>query len=244
MTSFSSANTREIIFADQKFLLDADGRTLYINRNGEWVKWQRFDENTGKFYKMIFVEQGAPPTVEISGIKMHVTQDGNPNLDTKRKLKALGKVFGKVLDTCCGLGYTAIALSELSTVEKVITVERDDNMLALCKENPFSAALFTSPKIDIKRGSSAELIREFPDNYFGGILHDPPRFALSPELYELDFYRECYRVLSAKGKIYHYTGDPNKESRKRSLPEKTAERLREAGFRIAKLSYQGVWAAK
>ena len=244
MASKNSAKTNKLILSKDKFMLDSDGRTIFIKRDSKWVKWQHFDENTGKFYKMIYVEQDAPPTVEISGIKMHVTQDGNPCLDTKRKLKALGKVFGKVLDTCCGLGYTAIALSKLISVEQIITIEKDDNMVRLCQENPYSLALFTSPKIEVKRGSSTEIIREFPDNYFGGILHDPPRFALSPELYELDFYRQCFRVLSAKGKIYHYTGDPNKESRRRSLPVKTAERLRLAGFRNVKLSYQGVWAVK
>lgn len=224
--------------------VDADGRTLLIFRDGEWQKWQRFDESTGKFYKMIFVAPEKPPTVEISGIKMHVTQDGNPEIDTDRKLKALGKVHGKMLDTCCGLGYTASALAAKNEISGVLCIERDENMLALCRDNPFSRALFESPKIELRRGDSAEIIKTLDDRSFAGILHDPPRFSLSPGLYEQQFYNECFRVLQHRGKMYHYTGDPNRETRKRGLPERAAERLKTAGFSKVKLAYQGVWAMK
>jgi len=216
-------------------------RTILIWKDNEWQKWQRFDEETNNFYKMIFVTEGKPPTVEISGIKMHVTMNGDPELDTRRKLKELGRIQGNVLDVCCGLGYTAQALVDFDSVEQVTVFERDINMLALCKENPWSAGLWTNSKIEVVRQNASEGIVEFQDDHFTAVLHDPPRYALSPELYSVDFYRQLHRVLSKRGRLYHYTGNPNQQRRK-SLPERTIERLLEAGFRKAKLAYQGVKA--
>ncbi|MGH1363872.1 MAG: methyltransferase domain-containing protein [Calditrichia bacterium] len=216
-------------------------RTILIYKDGEWQKWQRFDEETNKFYKMIFVLEGKPPTVEISGIKMHVTMDGHPGLDTERKLRELGKIEGGVVDICCGLGYTAQALASKPGVAHVTVFERDANMLALCRENPWSAGLWNNEKISIHHQSAVDGILTLSDKSCAAILHDPPRFALAPELYEVDFYRECRRILSKRGRIYHYTGNPN-QHRKKSLPERTIERLTEAGFRNAREAYQGVKA--
>ncbi|MEL6824442.1 MAG: methyltransferase, partial [Calditrichota bacterium] len=141
-------------------------RTILIWKNGEWQKWQRFDEQTNNFYKMIFVAEGKPPTVEISGIKMHVTMDGDPELDTRRKLKELGRIQGNVLDVCCGLGYTAQALAKFDDVVQVTIFERDANMLALCRENPWSAGLWANNKIQIVKQNASEGIKELPDNHF------------------------------------------------------------------------------
>lgn len=226
-------------------LLDpGDDRTLLVSRDDGWEKWQYFDDESGRFYKMIYVAEGVPPTVEISGIKMHVTMNGNPALDTRRKLRALGRVNGPVLDTCCGLGYTAIALAQLPAVTQVVSVEKDPVMRQLCRENPWSQELLRSPKIEWRHGDTAELIRDLPARSFAAILHDPPRFALAPELYETAFYRECHRVLRAGGKMYHYTGDPNRQTRRHGLPERTRQRLVQAGLRHTRPTYQGVWAGK
>ncbi|GEM_PF-414176 len=221
----------------------ADERTILQWNGNEWQKWQMFDEATGKFYKMVFVGEGKPPTVEISGIKMHVTEDGDPMLDTKRKLRSLGHVRGRVLDTCCGLGYSAIAISRLPGVTGVVTVEKDANMIRLCRENPWSRELFNSEKITLVRGDAAEFVETPEDASFAGILHDPPRYALAPELYELSFYRHCYRILRRKGRLYHYAGNPQKR-RKSSLAEHTMRRLKQAGFDKAQKTYQGVRAVK
>jgi len=219
----------------------ANDRTILVYKEREWEKWQRFDEETNKFYKMIFVVEGKPPTVEISGIKMHVTMDGHPELDTERKLRELGKIEGRVADICCGLGYTAQALAKKPGVEHVTVFERDANMLALCRENPWSAGLWNNKKISLQHQSAVDGIRALSDKSCAAILHDPPRYALAPELYEVDFYRECRRILSKRGRFYHYTGNPN-QHRKKSLPERTIERLTEAGFRNAREAYQGVKA--
>ena len=216
-------------------------RTILIFQRNEWQKWQRFDEETNNFYKMVFVAEGKPPTVEISGIKMHVTMDGDPELDTQRKLAELKRIHGNILDVCCGLGYTAQALANIDSVEHVTVFERDTNMLALCKENPWSAGLWTDSKIKIIQQNASDGIAELPESHYSAVLHDPPRYALASELYSVNFYRQLHRVLTKRGRLYHYTGNPNQQRRK-SLPERTIERLLEAGFRKATIAYQGVKA--
>jgi len=236
-------NGEKLPLPEKELLHSKDSRTILIFKDNRWQKWQHFDEHTGKFYKMVFTRPGKPPTVEISGIKMHVTKNRDPAVDTASKLKALGSIKGPVLDTCCGMGYTAIALAGLTSVPEVITIEKDPNMVELCRENPWSRGLFEPGNITLLPGDTVEKIVEFADRSFAAILHDPPRFALAPELYEESFYRHCFRILQNGGKMYHYTGDPNKAHRT-GLPEKTIERLKKAGFRKAHKSYQGVLALK
>ncbi len=224
--------------------LPEEERTILIWRNQHWEKWQHFDERTQKFYKMVFVAEGKPPTVEISGIKMHVTRDGDPLQDTRRKIRTLGTLNGRVLDTCLGLGYTAIAEAQSPGVEQVVVCEADPNMVALCAQNPWSQALFHHPGIQLITAPVEKAIALFPEGYFSAILHDPPRFSLAPGLYHPDFYRELYRVLRTGGRLYHYTGNPRQRQRKRPLSVQTAEKLHQVGFTHVRQVYQGVRAGK
>jgi uncharacterized protein len=83
------------------------------------------------------------PTLLISGIPMHRIKDTTPLLDTRQKLKALGKPYGRILDTATGLGYTAIQAAQ--TANQVITIEFDPAVHDICRLNPWSAELFTKP---------------------------------------------------------------------------------------------------
>lgn len=230
-------------FPPEKLLHTRDDRTILMLSGNTWEKWQYFSEETGRFYKMVYVAPEKPPTVEISGVKMHVTEGGDPELDTRRKLRVLGRLAGPVLDTCCGLGYTAIAAARFPAVTRVVTVEKDPLMRRLCRENPWSRELFAGTKIEVLEGSVIDRVEAFPDRAFAVILHDPPRYSLAPELYEVEFYRRCWRVLQLRGRMYHYTGDPHR-GRGKPLAERTLERLRRAGFSRVKRAYQGVVAWK
>jgi len=221
-----------------------DDRSIWKYESGNWEKWQRFDSQTEKFYKMVFVAPGKPPTVEISGVKMHVTQNGDPQIDTTNKLKSLGNIQGRMLDTCMGLGYTAIAAAKRNQVTEVVVCEADVNMFALCNENPWSAELFDNPKIHPVIVPVQEVVKRMPDASIDFVVHDPPRFALAPELYSENFYRQLFRILKPGGKIYHYTGNPNQRVRRRSLPEQTATLLNKTGFRDVREAYFGVVGKK
>jgi predicted methyltransferase len=75
------------------------------------------------------------------------------------------------------------------------------------------------------------------------ILHDPPRFGIAGELYSAAFYAELSRVLRRKGRLFHYTGAPNKLTSGRDVPREVSRRLREAGF-ATEFSGDGILATK
>jgi predicted methyltransferase len=62
------------------------------------------------------------------------------------------------------------------------------------------------------------------------VLHDPPRFGIAGELYSQAFYDQLARVLKRGGRLFHYTGQPNKLTSGRDVPNEVATRLRRAGF--------------
>lgn len=189
------------------------------------VPVQHFDPATGRLYRLVPTD--GPPTIEISGIRMHRTRDVDPWEDTVLKLAAIKPVVGRVLDTTTGLGYTAILAAR--TARQVTTIERDANVLEIARANPWSRELFKAPNIARVIGDAAEIVPTLPDGYFDRIVHDPPTLVLAGELYGLAFYRELLRVLRAGGRLFHYTGAPGR-LRGRDLPGAVARRLREAGF--------------
>src|SRR5882672_8092780 len=96
---------------------------------------------------------------------------------------------------------------------------------------------------DPDHGDIAAEIDALPANSFDAILHDPPRFGTAGELYSQAFYDQLARVLKRNGKLFHYTGTPNKLTSGRNVPNEVAKRLQHAGF-AAKLNGDGVLAVK
>ena len=171
----------------------------------------------------------SPPTAVLGGFNMHRTKNIDPGEDTKRKLAALGKARGRVLDVCTGLGYTSIAAAERALVEEVATIELDPLMVYLQRANPYSRALFEDAKIRRLLGDATEVLPALPESYFDYCIHDPPANAMSGELYSLEFYQQLRRVLRNGGVLFHYIGDPSSKASGK-LFRGVLERLREAGF--------------
>jgi len=211
-------------------LVAKDDSVLYQIQDGHAWKLSRFDDKTGRFYKLRPTESW--PALEISGVTMHRLIAGGPEPDVTAKLKLLAPIHGRVLDTCCGLGYTAIGAAK--SADRVTTVEADENVLALAALNPYSKALFDTDRIEILRGDVGELIERFDDETFNVIIHDPPTIALAGELYSDRFYTELYRVLGSRGKLLHYTGTPGSRKRNVDLPSRVAQRLKANGFSSAR----------
>jgi predicted methyltransferase len=203
-----------------------DESVCYALEDGVAFKIQRFSEVRNLSYVLMPTQRA--PTVLISGIQMHRIKEIDPWQDTLTKIRTISPVEGRVLDTCTGLGYTAIASAE--TANQVVTIELDPNMLEMAKLNPWSRPLFHHTHIQQVMGDSMERVPEFAEGSFTRIIHDPPMLTRAGHLYSGEFYGCLHRVLSRRGRLYHYVGDPESRSGRNTI-RGVMRRLQEAGFR-------------
>lgn len=206
-------------------LIAADENSCFLVNGDEIEKIQRFSEETNRHYSLY--PTPSAPTLLISGISMHRIKESNPHQDTLAKVSTIKPIVGRVLDTATGLGYTAIQAAK--TADHVVTVEFDPVVLEVVRCNPWSQELFTNPKIEQRIGDSDDVIRTFADGSFDRIIHDPPMFNLAGHLYGGDFYRELYRVLDKRGRLFHYIANPDSKSGA-TITRGVMRRLEEAGF--------------
>lgn len=191
-----------------------------------------FSDITNKFYKLVPTLDW--PTIAISSTPMHRRK--SPKKDTQNKINFLSP-RGDVLDTCMGLGYTAILAAR--KVEKVITFEKDENVYNMARLNPLSQELFIAKNIKISRGDVALGIKKLEDSRFDCIIHDPPTFKMAGELFSQDFYAQLKRVLKLKGKLFHYT-PLYKIKQGVDFPGQVKKRLKRVGFREVEYSSKAV----
>ena len=212
-------------------------RVAHIHNNPQAVfrataegleKVQIYSELYGRLYSLM-PTTGAP-TMLISGIPMHRIKNTDPMADTRSKIRAASP-RGQVLDTCTGLGYTAGLAAQRAA--SVITIELDPAVIEICRQNPWSRALFQSPNISQRIGDSFEYVFDFEDAQFDRIIHDPPMFNLAGHLYSTEYYRELFRILKRGGRLFHYIGDLRSKSG-RNVAKSAARRLQEAGFSTIK----------
>jgi predicted methyltransferase len=186
---------------------------------------QVFSEYTNRVCSLM-PTKGAPSML-IAGFVMHRIKDIDPMQDTLRKIAAISPIVGRVLDTATGLGYTAIEAAK--TADEVVTIELDPGAQQIARLNPWSQALFQTPKIRQIMGDAYEVVQTFEDGSFSRIIHDPPTFSLAGELYSGAFYQQLFRVLKRGGRLFHYIGDP-KSKASGGVTKGALKRLKEAGF--------------
>jgi uncharacterized protein len=204
-----------------------DPRSVYaVLEDGiEKVTW--FSSETGKVYTLRATDGW--PALEISGILMHRIKDTDPRADAQSKIDAIAPIRGHVLETCCGLGYSAIHAAR--TADRVTVFEIDADVLRMARLNPYSTPLFQEGgTIQVRNENVAEAIETLPDRHFDAVIHDPPTLAIAGELYSDHFYRQLHRVLKPGGRLFHYTGDPGSRNRRQDLPGRVAKRLADLGF--------------
>lgn len=216
-------------------------RTIYYWDGDAFAPVSRY---SGALIKLVPTEWGAP-TFEIDGIKMLPTSKTSPIDDAHRKV-ALVEPRGKVvLDTCGGLGYFAACCLEAGAA-RIHSFEKNPDVLWLRTLNPWSPdpdAPANDGRLQLTHADVSQAIALIADASVDALLHDPPRFGIAGELYSQAFYDQLARVLRRGGRLFHYTGSPNKLTSGRDVPREVAKRLEKAGFK-AQLALDGVLATK
>jgi len=199
---------------------------------------------SGSLIKLVPTTWGVP-TFEIDGIKMLPTSKESPLDDARRKVALVEPRGKRVLDTCGGLGYFAACCLDAG-VAHIQSFEKNADVLWLRTLNPWSPdpdSAEAAGRLRLEHADVAEAIAGLADASFDALLHDPPRFGIAGELYSQAFYGELARVLRKGGRLFHYTGSPNKLTSGRDVPSEVARRLEKAGFR-AELALDGVFATR
>lgn len=198
------------------FLYDGDG----------WHKQVSFSPST-KLQVGLYATETGTPALMVGGFPMHRHKGIDPWASSLAMVNAVPRVYGRILDTTCGLGY--VTLSAAKRAVRVTTLEVDPAVCDLHHASPWSAQLYTSPNITVVNESCLSFVTSQPSGSYDVIFHDPPTVQIAGDLYSKTFYAELLRLLSRKGVLFHYIGSP--ESRNGStMMRGTKRRLSEAGF--------------
>jgi predicted methyltransferase len=215
-------------------------RTIYFWDRSSFAPIARYSTSLIK----LVPTQWGPPTFEIDGIKMLPTAHVSPFDDAQRKVGLIQPRGKRILDTCGGLGYFA-SWCLAGSAAHVLSFEKNPDVIWLRSLNSWSPRgdETRDARLDFKLGDVVESIGSLASDSFDAVLHDPPRFGIAGELYSQSFYDQLARVLKRKGRLFHYTGTPNKLTSGRDVPAEVANRLRRAGF-TTRMEGDGVLAAK
>jgi hypothetical protein len=211
-------------------------RTIYYWTGQAFEPAARY---SGALIKLVPTDWGAP-TFEIDGIKMLPTARISPYTDAERKVRLIRPRASVVLDTCGGLGYFAAWCSQLQATQ-VLSFEKNADVLWLRSLNPWSPA--GGGVVSVTHADVTEQVTMLPPRSVDAILHDPPRFGIAGELYSQVFYDQLARVIRRVGRLFHYTGTPNRLTSQRNVPVEVARRLAQAGFTV-RLEGDGVLAVR
>lgn len=220
---------------------EVKGDFLYAWNGRDLFKLAVFDKN---YYRLRIISRA--PILEIDGLRMQLVRDFATPLDYSKGI-AEKMELGKndlTLDTCMGLGYTAIAAHEAGS--GVETCEISRAVYELARWNPYSARLFSGANIRIYRQDAIVHAIASKPGKFSAIIHDPPRFTLAPNLYSFDFYQSLYRIAADGCRMFHYTGSLGEKSGKRDIQKEVEKRLEDSGWEIIENSrlYQGMFCEK
>jgi len=210
---------------------------------GRCEKVYIFSRQTRKYYKLYQPFEDRAPTIVIAGATMHTIVGTDPWQDEAQKVEALAPPGGATcLDTCFGLGYSALLLARAGC-RSVVSCEVDPNVLECAAANPWSRAAFEHERIETVASDVRDYLTGCTDRSFGAIFHDPPELQQAGELYGAALCSELARVIRPGGMLYHYVGAPGARTG-RDLARGVMRRLREAGFAQVRRGPRGVLARR
>lgn len=193
------------------------------------------------YYKLVPTDTA--PTLEINGIKMHRSKEIDPFTDARMKTDLVVKSNDLVLDTCGGLGYSALFALKAGA-QRVVSVEKSRPVIQIRCQNPWLPA---DDRIQLVQADVTQYIQGLDDHTFDAVIHDPPRFtSATGELYGKAFYEQLFRVMKPISRLFHYTGSPQKIKHPNRFIQNTIKRLEQAGFQqlVFKDQVQGIQGLK
>jgi len=199
------------------------------------------------YYKLVPTD--TVPTLEINGIKMHRSKDIDPFIDAELKTKLVVQPNDHVLDTCGGLGYSALFALKAGA-KKVVSTEKSQSVIQIRCQNPwflvhddkrlgferYKFERYGDERIDLANihwvhDDITLYIQGLDDQIFDSVIHDPPRFtSATGELYGKEFYGQLFRVMKPVSRIFHYTGSPKKIKHQDRFIKNAMKRMEQAGF--------------
>jgi spermidine synthase len=117
----------------------------------------------------------------------------------------------KVLVIGGGDGGTTREVARYKTVESIDVVEIDERVVRLCQEYlPQTAAVYLSdPRVKLHFEDGLEFVRRAPDASYDLILVDSTDpIGPGEGLFTFEFYRDCFRVLNARGILVNQHESP------------------------------------
>jgi uncharacterized protein len=222
-----------IIFPDSSVLdwqsieeINSNEKACFFLKDNAANPIRGFSEILGRAYSLMPSPEA--PILVAAGFPMHRFKNITPFNAALAMVEPVMPIHGNVLDTATGLGYTAIIASR--TASAVTTIELCPVAQEMARMNPWSQPLFNNPNISQIIGDSSEEIAKFADNTFAAVIHDPPTLALAGDLYSGEFYKQVFRVLHQRGRMFHYIGDPDSAAGSK-VTKGVVKRLHDAGFK-------------
>ena len=141
-----------------------------------------------------------------------------------KELAKIGKV--RILDVCFGMGYNSamaisVALEENPDCEiEVVGLEYDTNIISLIQEVNPPIAFFvyykqlTPQKLEFKHGKvsvkvllgdARETVKALSENYFDAVFFDPFSPKTAPEMWQIPFFEQIYRVMKNSAILATYS---------------------------------------
>ncbi|HLD01094.1 MAG TPA: MnmC family methyltransferase [Candidatus Nanoarchaeia archaeon] len=132
----------------------------------------------------------------------------------------------KILDICFGMGYNSAMAIEVALKEnphceiEIVGLEYDPEIISKIQEvNPpigfFSNFKQLTPKtlsfnygtvkVQVILGDARETIKKLPPDYFDTVFFDPFSPKTSPEMWQVPFFKEIYRVMNKKAILSTYS---------------------------------------
>jgi len=138
-----------------------------------------------------------------------------------------------ILDFCFGLGYNSIAALKICKDITITAIELDQKILDEIPTNIVPKEYITeneiiskalqqkNDKINIIIGDGAKEIKKLPSDSFNAVFFDPFSPGKHKELWSLEIFKECYRIMKTEGRLTTY-----------SCAKWMRNNLKEAGFKV------------